>query len=449
MSLLSHKTRLPIQMKDSPIYGFIPKKLRTNWKRNHPFLLFHPFKNLINMIVKKFIYALLALSLVMGINYLYMLTGQQISSWFTAPLESTAIKTANISGVSASKNKIKVALLLDTSGSMSGLIEQAKSQLWNILNELSRTHKDGEEPELEIALYEYGNTIRTNHRSFQINQLNSFTTDMDLISEKLFALTTNGGEEYCGAVIQTSLDALEWQGFDDDLRIIYIAGNEPFSQGPVNFATACKNAKAKGITVNTIHCGPYQQGIDEQWKAGADLTGGIYMHIDHNAETVYIETPYDKQINQLNQQLNKTYIPYNQAGKKFKHNQITQDANSAQYSTANSSDRAAFKSSKKYKADNWDLVDKYKKDKSVINKANALPDSLSKLTPIQLEAKIQAITQQRAQIQESIQELDSRRRMYKAEKSKKLDQEGEQSLQKSILKSVRKQAKEKGYQIKE
>ena len=37
---------------------------------------------------------------------------------------------------------------------MNGLIEQAKSQLWKILNELARTEKDGQEPTLQIALYE-------------------------------------------------------------------------------------------------------------------------------------------------------------------------------------------------------------------------------------------------------------------------------------------------------
>ena len=35
------------------------------------------------------------------------------------------------------KNLIQMAILLDTSGSMDGLIEQAKAQLWKIVNELA------------------------------------------------------------------------------------------------------------------------------------------------------------------------------------------------------------------------------------------------------------------------------------------------------------------------
>ena len=74
-----------------------------------------------------------------------------------------------------SQDKIKVALLLDTSGSMDGLIEQAKSQLWQILNELAKTEKEtGQDTDLQIALYEYGNPSRASQRR-QIRQLSAFT----------------------------------------------------------------------------------------------------------------------------------------------------------------------------------------------------------------------------------------------------------------------------------
>ena len=95
-----------------------------------------------------------------------------------------------------SGKSIRVALLLDTSSSMSGLIEQAKSQLWKIVNELgSLQHTEGEAPRLMISLYEYGNDGLSARQGY-IRQLLPFTTDMDLVSEKLFTLTTNGGNEY-------------------------------------------------------------------------------------------------------------------------------------------------------------------------------------------------------------------------------------------------------------
>ena len=57
---------------------------------------------------------------------------------------------------SPSRPQIQLAILLDTSGSMDGLIGQAKSRLWKIVNELATAKKDGQAPQLQVALYEYG-----------------------------------------------------------------------------------------------------------------------------------------------------------------------------------------------------------------------------------------------------------------------------------------------------
>ena len=90
-------------------------------------------------------------------------------------------------------NKIQVALLLDTSNSMDGLIDQAKSRLWNIVNTLTTLKYNGQAPQVEIALYEYGNDGLKDEN--YIRQITPLTQDLDLVSEKLFALRTNGGSE--------------------------------------------------------------------------------------------------------------------------------------------------------------------------------------------------------------------------------------------------------------
>jgi len=103
------------------------------------------------------------------------------------------------------EQSIMIALLLDTSNSMDGLIDQAKSQLWRIVNELTSAKcKDGARPSVKIALYEYGND-NLSIRNGYVRLVNPLTSDLDLISEKLFSLTTNGGSEYCGYVIRQSL----------------------------------------------------------------------------------------------------------------------------------------------------------------------------------------------------------------------------------------------------
>ena len=204
--------------------------------------------------------------------------------------------------------KVQIALLLDTSNSMDGLINQAKAQLWDIVNEFTYVRCGNQiRPRLEIALYQYGNNDLSSREGY-IQQVLGFSSDLDEISEKLFSLTTNGGEEYCGEVIHTSLRQLDWGKNPDHLRMIFIAGNEPFTQGKLDYRDAVGQAKEKDIVVNTIFCGDYHQGIQTAWQKGAILTGGEYISIDHNQQVVHIATPYDDVIIRLNNRLNKTYI---------------------------------------------------------------------------------------------------------------------------------------------
>ena len=76
------------------------------------------------------------------------------------------------------KQYIKVALLLDTSNSMDGLIDQAKAQLWEIVNELSYAKCDNNKPNLQIALYEYGNDSLSEEKGY-IRQVLAFSDDLD------------------------------------------------------------------------------------------------------------------------------------------------------------------------------------------------------------------------------------------------------------------------------
>ncbi|WP_420581524.1 vWA domain-containing protein [Reichenbachiella sp.] len=225
------------------------------------------------------------------------------------------------------KQKIMLALLLDTSNSMDGLIDQAKSQLWTIVNELAAAKcGNGSRPEIQIALFEYGNDGLPQAEGY-MRMVTDLTTDLDEISERLFGLSTNGGDEYCGYAINKSIKKLNWSDSKADLKMIFIAGNEPFSQGNVTYESACHLAKEKDIVVNTIFCGDYNEGIRTSWRHGATLTGGSYMSIEQNQKTVYVQTPYDDKIDQLNNELNKTYIYYGSKGKSKKEMQMRQDQN--------------------------------------------------------------------------------------------------------------------------
>ena len=261
--------------------------------------------------------------------------------------------------------KIQVALLIDTSNSMDGLIEQAKSRLWNIVNTLTTLKYSGNTPTIEIALYEYGNDGLRSESNY-IRKVTPLTTDLDLISEKLFSLKTNGGEEYCGAVIQDATSKLEWSKQENDMKLIYISGNEAFNQGGVNYKEAIGHALKNGIYVNTIFCGNSAEGVNTFWKNGADCGKGKYFTIDSNQQVQYIATPYDAKIAKYNEQMNTTYIGYGKMGESKKMNQETQDKNAVSISSSNYAERAVSKSKAVYKNESWDLVDKVKEDKNAI-----------------------------------------------------------------------------------
>ena len=114
---------------------------------------------------------------------------------------------------------IQVALLLDTSGSMSSLIDQAKTELWSIVNKLDKARYKGKKPKIEVALYEYGKSSLEREGGY-IQQLAPFTHDLDGLSEILFSLKTNGGDEYCAWVIRSAMDSLKWKKRKDEMAVL-------------------------------------------------------------------------------------------------------------------------------------------------------------------------------------------------------------------------------------
>ena len=348
-----------------------------------------------------------------------------------------------IDKIDKENNLVKIALLLDTSNSMDGLINQAKAQLWDIVNQFSYAKcGKGHRPGLQIALYQYGNDALSSREGY-IQQVIGFSSDLDEISEKLFSLSTNGGEEFCGQVIQTSLRQLDWGKNPDNLKMIFIAGNEPFTQGKLNYKDAVANAKEKDVIVNTIFCGNYQQGINTDWKKGATLTGGEYMAIDHNKRVVHIDTPYDDIIIKLNSKLNSTYISYGATGSAKLKLQSRQDNNAMEMEEAVAVKRAVSKSSGMYNNSNWDLIDASEDeefDVASINKEE-LPKALRDKSKAELTAIIGEKKAERKRIQKEIKELNTKRENYISKHSKQ--EMGE--LESAMLKAIKSQAASKKF----
>ena len=339
---------------------------------------------------------------------------------------------------------IQVALLLDTSNSMDGLINQAKSQLWSLVNELSEARKDGHAPHVELALYEYGNDNLSISKGY-IRQVLPLTSDLDSVSEALFELTTDGGSEHAGQVIDKALTELEWSDYENDLKLIIIAGNEPFTQGPVSYRTACDHAQRSGVVIDTIHCGNSEQGVRGKWKDGAECSGGIYMTIDQDAKSVHIDSPYDDDILDLNKRLNSTYMGYGAQGREKAARQVAQDINASGYSKKSALGRVKSKSSSLYKNESWDVVDAYEAaPETIIEMEEAqLPDAMKGMDAAQRKAFVEEKTAERAQIQSEIKTLELKRKTYVSDKRK--DMADTQTLDNVMVNAVKRQAADKGY----
>ena len=372
------------------------------------------------------------------------------SKLFTLAVAVSLVATAGAKEEPRFKTKkplVQVAILLDTSNSMDGLIGQAKSQLWKIVNEFIRARQDGEMPEVQVALFEYGNNSLSAQAGW-IRKVSDFTTDLDLISEKLFALRTNGGEEYCGWVIKDALERLEWSPSPRAYKAIFIAGNEPFTQGPVDYTDPCKSARARGILVNTIHCGDERTGVDTMWRDGARLADGKFLVINQDRAVAYVESPQDKEIAKLSSDLNGTYLAYGRAGAESSVRQEMQDRNAATVASSGAVvARAVAKSSAHYSNGNWDLVDaaKDKDFKLEALKEAELPAAMQALPPAERKEFVEKKSKERAGLQAQINTLNAAREKFVAAKMKEIVTTN--TLDSVVITAVREQARTREFKF--
>jgi len=346
--------------------------------------------------------------------------------------------------------RIQMAILLDTSGSMTGLINQARAQLWKVVNEFALAKRNGKAPTLEVALYEYGKSSLSKKDGY-IRMIVPLSNDLDRVSEELFKLTTRGGSEYCGQVIDRSARELKWSDNPKDLKCIFIAGNEPFTQGPIDFREACKVATSKNITVSTIFCGEHQQGIDTQWADGAKLADGSYMSINQDQAVPSVAAPQDNELAELNAKLNRTYVAYGREEKRkeARERQRAQDENAAKLAPAAAASRAATKASRLYINPAWDLIDAIEGGTVKLEdlKDDELPEEVRKVKPEDRPAFLAEKAKERKQIQERIKQLSKARDDYITAKRHEMAAEAGATLDSAIIEAIQPQAADRGFEF--
>jgi hypothetical protein len=346
--------------------------------------------------------------------------------------------------VPTSAPTIQIALLLDTSSSMDGLIDQARRELWSVVNALDSATLHGERPTLEIALYEYGNSELPDEAGF-IRQVSPFTTELDRVSRALFELDTVGGSEHAGQVIARSLDELRWR--EGGLKVVFLAGNEELDQGPVGWRGAIERARSRGVVVNTVNC--TGGGLpDAGWADAAALAGGRFLQIDHDAVAVHVAAPQDEEIARLGEAINATYVGYGRDGKWGVDNQMAQDDNAEGLGVSSSVQRAMTKAKASYVNPSWDLVD-------ALDLATV---SLDALEPEQLPAEARGMSggelrewvdgkrKERESLKTQLAEL-ARARSEHVAAARAADSGGAARLDTAIVDSILSQARDAGFTI--
>jgi hypothetical protein len=347
--------------------------------------------------------------------------------------------------VAPSAPRIEVAILLDTSGSMDGLIDQARTRIWAIVNSLAKAKRGGVAPDLRVALYEYGQTP-VGPASGYIRRVQPLTDDLDALSASLFALRTNGGDEYCGMAIATAVRDLEWTA-GEHFRAVFIAGNEPFTQGNVFYAEACAAARAKGIVVNTIHCGPESAARDGQWTEGAKLGGGQCINIDQDAASAEAETPFDERLRGLSESLNRTYVGYGREGRERAEAQKAQDSAAHAAAPSAAAERAVTKGGHGYRNSSWDIVDAVAEGRIDLEKAAAedLPEEMRKMSGEERRAYVAKKSEERKAIQAEIGKLAAEREAFLAEARKKRADAGKDTFDSAVREILERQLEARGF----
>ncbi|MBL8754899.1 MAG: VWA domain-containing protein [Planctomycetes bacterium] len=353
------------------------------------------------------------------------------------------VVAAPLVGKPAAPRPIDLCICLDISGSMDGLINAARQNLWSVVNELATLQPT---PTLRVALLTFGCDAHDAQKGW-VKVETGFTTDLDTVSQKLFALATNGGNEYVGRVVQTALAELEWSQQGEGLQLLFVCGNESAQQDKeVDNAVVCKAAIGKGIVVNSIYCGADTDAIATAWRDVARLADGQYAAIEKDTAVV-ITTPFDAQLAELSTALNTTYVAYGAQRDMWVGNQVAQDGNASTLNPAAAAQRCQTKASGLYSNAHWDLVDASDDAKFKLEevKKEDLPEALRALSLADLRTHVAAQRAKRKELQAKVAEVGKQRDAFVLAEQKKLGAARDTQFEKVVLEAVRQQAAARGF----
>src|SRR3954468_5502914 len=342
-----------------------------------------------------------------------------------------------------SKPHIEVCFVLDTTGSMGGLIKGAKQKIWSIANEMISAQPT---PELKLGLIGY----RDRGDEYIVKSF-SLTDDIDAIYGHLREFQAGGGGDAPESVNEALAEAIHkmpWSSDNKVLKIIFLVGDAPphmdYPNGP-KYPELCREAAKKDLIINTIQCGEMAE-TKPIWQEIAKMSEGSYVGISQSGNVAVISTPMDKELSRLNGRIGATLIPYGDSKQQAEVHAKYGAAKSAPVSAM--ADRLSYNSKTgKTVQGSGELVDALNEKTVKLEEIDQkqLPTELQKLDRDELQKRIAKAHNERADLQKQIVELSKKRQAYIQSENKRLAAEGKgDAFDQKVTETVYAQAAKKG-----
>jgi len=343
----------------------------------------------------------------------------------------------------AGQPKVEVVFVVDTTGSMSGLIAAAKAKIWYIANQIVLGEP---KPIVRMGLVPY-----RDKGDAYVTKVFELTDNIDQVYKDLMGFKAAGGGDTPENVNQALYDAvhkLKWSDDPKTLKIIYLVGDCPphneYKDVPTYDKTALAAVK-KGIFINTILCGRNGQARTV-WQEIARRAEGSFLAIAQDGGVREIATPFDKDLAKLNGKLNATVLPYGSIAAQKKQMALLEYSGKMRAPAA--ADRAAFAGKSGMAAKNdlvGDLANK-RADLSKIKKDD-LPEAMRKMTKAEQVAYVTKMQKRRDEVNGQIKALNAKRVAYiKAELAKR--PKAKAGFDAEVVKALKVQAAKKNIKYK-
>jgi Mg-chelatase subunit ChlD len=375
----------------------------------------------------------------------------------TTPSRAQNDPAGQVKDVAGDKPTIELVFVIDTTGSMGGLIEGAKQKVWGIVNEVM---KSPAKPEVRMGLVAY-----RDHGDAYITQVLPVTRDLDKVYGTLMGYKAEGGGDTPEDVRQALADGVHKVGWSprspNIAQILFLVGDAPphddYGNEPDTIASALEAVKA-GIIVNTIQCGTVP-GTSDVWKKICRSGEGQYFAIAQDGGVVAISTPFDADLSKLGTKVGATYFAYGagmggMSGAAFRSSKAeaqtkTEGIVARGAPVAAQADRAINKAINAAAYDDSDLIQAIENGTVKLDnlKKDELPDELQKLSTDDRQKAIAGKIEERKKIREQILELSKKRDAFILEERKKQSAKSPTGFDQAVSEALKQQISRKGLKL--